>query len=140
MAKFIPSFILQPLATVLTYISVGLGIGIPALGVRTEQFGHSVLTNVGSLGYQQGFAPLCPPMRGMGLFCIGAIQKKAVVVNDEIVIQSMMNVTQTGDHRFGDASIFLPLSRCFNGYINDPENFKSADWKENAHWSEKKRD
>ena len=138
MAKFIPSFILQPLVTVGTYMSIAVGVDIPALGLRAESFGHGILTNIGGMGYQQGFAPLCPPMRSLCLFCVGAIEKKPCVVGDEIKIQNMMNVTQTGDHRYADAATVHPLSRTFKGYIVDPENFKMSEWKENAHWSEKK--
>jgi hypothetical protein len=134
-----PSFIIQPLMMTCTYISIAVGISIPPLGLRNDQFGHIIITNVGSIGYQQGFAPLCPPMRTMGLFCIGSIIKKPIVVDDKIVIAPMMNVTQTGDHRYGDASIFTPLARVFKGYIEDPENFKTEDWKENPHWSELKK-
>ena len=120
----------------LTYISTAVGISIPFVGLRNDQFGHLVLTNVGSLGYQCGFAPLASPMRMMGLFCIGNITKKAIVQDDKIVIAPMMTVVQTGDHRYGDAAIFTPLNRVFKAYIEDPENFVSGDFKANAHWSE----
>lgn len=78
-------------------------------------------------------------MRTMGLFCIGSIVKKPIVVDDKIVIAPMMNVTQTGDHRYGDAAVFTPLTKAFKGYIEDPENFKTGDYKENPHWSELKK-
>ena len=48
-----------------------------------------------------------------------------------------MNCTQTGDHRFGDASIFLPLHKLFRMYLEDPANFKPENFKENIHWTEK---
>jgi hypothetical protein len=48
--------------------------------------GHFILTNIGTLGMQQGFAPLCPPMRSMGLICAGKTEKRAVVVNGEIKV------------------------------------------------------
>lgn len=48
-----------------------------------------------------------------------------------------MNTTNTGDHRFGDASVFLPLQRCYALYISDPANFKHENCKENIHWTER---
>jgi hypothetical protein len=42
-------------------------------------------------------APLCPPMRAMGLTCAGAAIKKGVVVDGEIKIQDMINCTSTRD-------------------------------------------
>lgn len=59
-----------------------------------------------------------------------------VVINGKIEIQDIMNTTQTGDHRFGDATIFRPLHRLFKGYMEDPENFKHEDYPENVHWKE----
>lgn len=137
MFAFIPTFIAQPLMTIATYLSVSAGVEIPALGLR-ENFGHIILTNIGSIGYQQGFAPMCTPMRSMGLFCIGAVEKKPVVLDDEIVIREMMNLVMTADHRYGDAALFKPLYKTFGNYLADPTNYKDEDQKENAHWSEKK--
>ena len=64
--------------------------------------------------------------------------KKPIVVDDNIVIAPMMNITSTGDHRYGDAATFLNLHRSFAGYVRDPENFKTDDFKETPHWSELK--
>lgn len=122
----------------MTWIPTCLGIDIPALGLRKDTFGHVVITNVGSIGFEQGFAPLCPPMRSMSLFCIGKCEKKAIVdENNEIKVGNVLNMTSTGDHRYGDAAVFLPLMRCVTGFLADPENFDLAACKENPHWSEK---
>lgn len=109
------------------------------MGLKKESVGHYILTNIGTLGMQQGFGPHCPPMRAMGLSCIGVVQKKAVVIDDEIVIQDMMNTTQTGDHRYGDAAIWMPFQKVLIGYIADAKNFHPEDYKKEAvHWTEKK--
>lgn len=79
---------------------------------------------------------MCTPMRGMGLFCIGAVEKKAVVVNEEIVIREMMSLVMTADHRYGDAALFMPLYKTFKNYMADPTNYKDEEQKQNAHWSE----
>jgi len=50
----------------------------------------------------------------------------------------MMNKTSTGDHRFGDASIWTPLHKVVLGYNQDPKNFNTQDYAERPHWSEKK--
>ena len=91
--NYIPSFLAQPLVTVATYLSLAVGVSIKPLGLSPEAFGHVILTNVGGMGYQQGFAPLCPPMRSIGLFAVGTTRKMPWVVDNEIVIQDIMNVT-----------------------------------------------
>jgi len=79
-------------------------------------------------------------MRTIGLFCVGAVAKKPAVVDDKIVIAPIMNVTVTADHRYGDAAIFIPLNKAFVAFIEDPENFKTENFKEHAHWSELKNE
>lgn len=64
-------------------------------------------------------------MHHMGLFAIGMIKKKPVVDDEgKIVIGDVMKATATGDHRYGDASIFLPLSRAVELMWADPEKFE----------------
>lgn len=48
-------------------------------------------------------------MRAFGLSCAGKIRKVPQVIDGELKIQSVLNLTSTGDHRFGDAAIFIPL-------------------------------
>ena len=50
-ANFVPSFIAQPAMYVLTYLGANVGINVPALGLKSDTFGHIALTNVGPMGY-----------------------------------------------------------------------------------------
>lgn len=63
------------------------------------------------------------PIHAMFLACSGKIEKRAVVVNDEIVIRDMMTTVYTFDHRFGDAALGMKFLRILKDYIEDPENF-----------------
>ena len=43
----------------------------------------------------------------------------------------------TGDHRYGDAAIYIPFFDAFIGFIQDPENYDVANkGRESPHWSE----
>jgi len=42
----------------------------------------------------------------------------------------------TGDHRYGDASIFTRMNKCMTGYVADPENFDPTKYAESKHYSE----
>lgn len=50
-AKFIPSFILQPIMHCITYLNINCGISIPGMA-KAGTYGHYILTNVGMLGIQ----------------------------------------------------------------------------------------
>jgi pyruvate/2-oxoglutarate dehydrogenase complex dihydrolipoamide acyltransferase (E2) component len=75
----------------------------------------------------------------MSLLCTGAIQKRVVVgENDEIKVAQMMTCVGTGDHRYGDAAIFIPFFSTFKGYITDPANFDHTKFKDVPHYTELK--
>ena len=137
--NWIPSFIGQPLIFVCTYIAAVLGFTIDFLSLKGDWIGHIVLTNVGTLGYHSGIAPLAPNMHQMALLCTGKIEKRPIVdqKTDEISIGHMMTTIATGDHRYGDAAIFHPFYQTFQGYVKDPANFDPSKYKENPHYSEK---
>lgn len=79
---------------------------------------------MGTLGIEQAFAPLCPPLHSFALVCTGAVLKKAVVENDQIVIKPVMNIVFTADHRYGDAAVGMKLMRLMKDYIENPEGFR----------------
>jgi len=54
--------------------------------------------------------------------------KKAVVVNDEIVIRPIMTVYATFDHRYGDAALFADVLPILRSYFEDPANFDVTEW------------
>lgn len=123
--NFLPSFIGQPLLFCISYLTTNCGLNVPALGARSDQFGHFVLTNVGPLGLEEGFAPLCPPLHAMGFWAIGCLKKKPVVDDEgNIVVGDVMKAVLTGDHRFGDAAISLPMVRAVEFMWKDPEKFE----------------
>lgn len=94
--------------------------------------------DAGQYGLEQAFIPFTPYFRVNNCSTIGRIEKRACVVGDEVLIQDVMNKTSTGDHRYGDASIWVPLHKVVLGYMQDPKNFKTEDYAERPHWTEKK--
>jgi pyruvate/2-oxoglutarate dehydrogenase complex dihydrolipoamide acyltransferase (E2) component len=75
-------------------------------------------------------------MHCFGLACCGKIRKVPLIVDGEMKIQSVINMTNSADHRFGDAACFLPMQKCFMGYIADPKNFNEKDYKDMPHYKE----
>ena len=121
---YLPTFILGPFATIASYIGQNVGISIPALGVKADNWGQMVITNVGSIGLAGGYAPIVPLMCTMIVACTGKIEKKAVVVNDEIVIRPIMNVIYSIDHRYADASVGIKFLNIIKDFLDSPDTFK----------------
>ena len=81
LADYIPSFVIEPLMFVMTYIGAVCGVNIPPL-LSSKTFGHILVTNIGTLGYSSGYAPLCPPMHALALICCGKVEKRPIVKDD----------------------------------------------------------
>ncbi len=105
----LPPWLLGFLTTVCSYLAQNVGISIKALNLKANAFGHAVLTNIGSIGLEHGYAPIPCPMHAQVVACAGKIVKKPVVRDDQIVIRDMMTIVYTLDHRFGDAAVFIPF-------------------------------
>ena len=47
-----------------------------------------------------------------------------------------MQTVSTGDHRYGDAAIFVVFFNVVRDYLSDPENFDHTKYKDIPHYSE----
>ena len=76
------------------------------------------VTNLGMYGVE-AFTPIIN-QPNMGILGINAIQKKPVVVDDEIVIRPMMNLSLTVDHRIVDGAVAAAFLRTLKQRIEMP--------------------
>ena len=65
--------------------------------------GTFTLTNPGQYGAQFGLPIINQPQ--VGILCVGTVEKRAVVVNDELVIRTMSYLTLGFDHRLVDGAV-----------------------------------
>lgn len=93
------------------------------LGLPHDPFGSVMITNVGGMGIDVAYAPLCPYTRVPMLITLGAIQDKPVADNGEVVIRPMMPVTVTFDHRFMDGVHAAQMAADFKKCFNEPEKY-----------------
>lgn len=103
---------------------INWGLSFPALKLGPNSFGSFVITNIGSLGLDSGYPALLPTSNVSLVFLMGGVQKKPVVVNDEIVIRRMMTLNAVFDHRIADASHAATLFRFIKQIIRHPEELE----------------
>ena len=58
------------------------------------------------------------------------------VVDDKILIQDIMNCTNSGDHRYGDAAAWISIYNIEKDYMTDAANFNPANHKDQGYWDE----
>lgn len=79
--------------------------------------GTITLTALGNLGAEEVFGIIFPPQ--VALLGIGAIHKKACVLNDAIKIRNVINVSLAADHRVSDGIAGSKLLNAFNKALTD---------------------
>lgn len=125
MLRALPTWLLKPLLFVVGWLGGALGVSIPALGVESFPFGSCIITNVGMLGIDEGFAPPTPFARTPVLVLLGAIRDMPAVVDGELAIRPQLTITATIDHRFIDGFQGGILAKEVRRLLDNPDLFDS---------------
>ena len=80
--------------------------------------GTFTVSNLGMFGIDNFVAIINPPETG--ILAVGAIVKKPVVREDQIVIRSMMDITLSYDHRLVDGAGAAKFLKTVKDYIENP--------------------
>ncbi|HSH19297.1 MAG TPA: 2-oxo acid dehydrogenase subunit E2, partial [Draconibacterium sp.] len=102
-------------------ITIHWGISLPVIGLDSNSFGSYIISNIGTVGLDTGFGSLLPSSNISFVFILGAINKKPVVINDEIEIRRVMWLSSTLDHRVVDGSHGGRLFRYIKQLAKNPE-------------------
>ena len=106
-----------------SFLIYGLNLDLRGLGIPKDPFGSVMITNVGSLGIEYAWAPLCHYTRVPLLLTVGSVHAQAVVVEGQVVARQIMPLCITFDHRLMDGIHASHLSREFKLYFSDPEKY-----------------
>ena len=90
------------------------------MGAPKDPFGSLMLTNIGSLGIESGFAPLVPYSHVPVVVALGAITERPVVENGQVVVRKMVTLSVTIDHRVIDGVHASYLSKSIKKIFADP--------------------
>ena len=82
------------------------------------QGGNFTVSNLGMYGIKNFTAIINPPQSM--ILAIGKAEKKPVIINDEIQILEIMNVTLSCDHRVVDGALGSVWLNKFKSYIENP--------------------
>ena len=76
------------------------------------------ITNVGPLGVDGGVA-IVPPGTS-AILCVGQVVKSPWVLNDQIVVRDVVELTMTFDHRHIDGALASSVVAHIAGYLREP--------------------
>lgn len=102
-------------------VTIDWGLSLPGLNLSSDSFGSYVVSNIGNLGLDTGYAALLPSSNVSIVLIIGKVYKKPVVANDEIVPRKVFTLSATLDHRVVDGSHGGRLFRFIKHMVKNPQ-------------------
>ena len=84
------------------WLAYECGWTIPGIGLSKDAFGSALVSNIGSLGLDYGIPALMPASNLSFVQAIGYVKEKAVVKDGEVVVQAVLPISATFDHRIVD--------------------------------------
>jgi pyruvate dehydrogenase E2 component (dihydrolipoamide acetyltransferase) len=103
------------------------------MGLEAFPFGSAIITNVGSFGLEEAYAPPTPFARVPVLLLVGAVKDQPTVVDGQVVVRPMLNVMATIDHRFIDGAEIAILAKIVRQGVEQPwtlEGLSKPPWED----------
>ena len=116
----VPGLLIGYVLRLLSFLLYTLNWDLSALGVPRDGFGSVMVTNIGSLGLEQAYAPLVPWSRVPMVIAAGMVVDEPVVENGQIVPGKVMRLSATFDHRYLDGAHAATLARVVRRAFAEP--------------------
>ena len=115
-----PEFAVGPLLDTIGFFNYTLNLDLEKVGVPNDPFGSIMITNIGSLGLEEAYAPLVPYSRVPIVLAMGAVLDAPVVEDGRVVPGRVMKVCATFDHRILDGAHAAIMVRTLREWMEDP--------------------
>jgi pyruvate/2-oxoglutarate dehydrogenase complex dihydrolipoamide acyltransferase (E2) component len=118
----LPGWMIGPILDTVSFLLYTLNLPPKWFGLPYDAFGSAMVTNIGSLGLEEGYVPLVPYSRVPLLIAMGAVKKVPVVVGDDdrIEVAKVMRLFATFDHRILDGAHAAKMSKTFKAMFDKP--------------------
>jgi len=103
-AKILPAFVVQILLKLTTFLTCHLGLALPFVGLKKDNFGVAMVTSIGMLGFKDCIAPLTPFANNAFIVTVNQVHEKPIIVNGEVKVGQIMNINISIDHRYIDGA------------------------------------
>lgn len=101
--KSLPLWALRIVLVLLSFLSNRLNLHLPRLGMPRDPFGSAMVTSVGMLGVDSGFAPFTPIARCPIILTVTRIKQRPWVDEaGQVVARPVLRLCGTFDHRVID--------------------------------------
>lgn len=119
----LPAVLVRSTLKILSFLLYTLNLDLRWAGIPRDGFGSIMITNIGSLGLEQAFAPLVPWSRVPMVVTVGTVSDEPVVESGRVVPGKVMRLSATFDHRILDGAHAAVLAKAAHEFFADPERF-----------------
>ncbi len=121
MFKRMPNFLLKLVLDVTSLLIYGFNLDLRWAGLPKDPFGSAMVTNIGTLGLDEGYVPLVPYSRVPLLVAVGAIKRvlKPDDAGNPKVVQ-VVRLCATFDHRILDGAHAAKMAKVIRRCFADP--------------------
>jgi pyruvate/2-oxoglutarate dehydrogenase complex dihydrolipoamide acyltransferase (E2) component len=105
----------------LSFLVNTLGLDLPHLGLPRDPFGSAMVSSVGMVGIDTGFAPFTPVARCPIIVTVTRVQQRPWVVGDRVEPRPVLRLCGTFDHRVIDGYHAGTISTEVEQLLENPE-------------------
>lgn len=122
--RLLPGWLVAPVLDLVSFLSYTLNLDLSWAGLPRDAFGGVMVTNVGSLGLEEAYAPLVPYSRVPLVVGMGAVRQVPVVDADGAIrVGRVMRLCATFDHRVLDGSHAAHMVRVIQRVFAEPDRW-----------------
>ena len=117
----LPWFLVRPFILLADFLVNDLEIDLAKSGMPRDPFGSAMVTSVGMFGIDVGYAPFTPIARCPMILLVGEVNLRPWVVDGELAVRRVMNLSASFDHRLIDGYHAGLLARELRALLAAPE-------------------
>lgn len=118
--RSVPFMAMRSVLNAISFGLYGLNLDLTAIGLPKDPFGSVLVTNIGSLGLSEAYAPLMAYSRTPLLLAVGEVRDTPVVERGTIVPGKVMRIHATLDHRLLDGKHAARIARVVTDTLERP--------------------
>lgn len=119
--KALPLWALRIVLKLISLATNSLNLHLPSLGLPRDPFGSAMVTNVGMLGIDSGFAPFTPLARCPAILTVTRIKDRPWVDDGQLVVRPVLRLCGTFDHRLIDGYHAGEIVGAMEAFFAEPE-------------------
>jgi len=116
----VPYPLLNVMLDAIKHLTYTLNLDLSRFGLPRDPFGSVIVTNIGSLGLDEAYAPLMPYSKVPLLLAVGAVKQAAVVEDGNLAVGKILRIQATFDHRLLDGKHASKLAAVLTDWLEHP--------------------